>query len=185
MGCVVYYVLSGGSHPFGAPFLRQANIEAGNCTLSDLSGISKWKTTDCGCTTHNSYTLTFFVRSTYPEIIIYLYQVIVQQVVIFLIIRQCLCLKYVVLYFVCISMLDLNLLQSLFCWYEIPACIVFSAMYLWYAGSVNQCQFLNFEQQILSVKDFHMFVTNSNFSTGKFVAMDLVRSMISHNYLFR
>ena len=56
MGCVVYYVLSGGSHPFGAPFLRQANIEAGNCTLSDLSGISKWKTTDCGYTTYGNYT---------------------------------------------------------------------------------------------------------------------------------
>jgi len=48
MGCVIYYVLSGGKHPFGAPFLRQANIEAGNYALTDLSGVSKCQSTD-GC----------------------------------------------------------------------------------------------------------------------------------------
>ena len=47
MGCVVYYVLSGGKHPFGSPFLRQANIEAGNYALNDLSGISKSGNIDC------------------------------------------------------------------------------------------------------------------------------------------
>ena len=118
MGCVVYYVLSGGSHPFGAPFLRQANIEAGNCTLSDLSGISKWKATDCGYTTYGNYTLIFLVRSTYPEIIVSLYQAIVYQVVIFLIIGQCLCLKYVI--FTLFEFQHLKFACRLcFCWCEI------------------------------------------------------------------
>lgn len=53
---------------------------------------------------HMATTLIFFVRSTYPEIIVSLYQAIVYQVVIFLIIGQCLCLK-----FVWISTFDLNL----------------------------------------------------------------------------
>ena len=38
LGCVLYYVLSEGSHPFGSPFHRQANIEAGHATLNDLRG---------------------------------------------------------------------------------------------------------------------------------------------------
>ena len=38
LGCVYYYVLSGGSHPFGESFRRQANILSGECNLSkDLS----------------------------------------------------------------------------------------------------------------------------------------------------
>ena len=38
MGCVVYYVLTGGKHPFGSSLRRQANIEADDYTLMDLSG---------------------------------------------------------------------------------------------------------------------------------------------------
>lgn len=41
MGCVVYYVLTFGSHPFGPALRRQANIESDDCDLSDLSGIGK------------------------------------------------------------------------------------------------------------------------------------------------
>lgn len=38
MGCVFYYVLSNGEHPFGSRYLREANIIRGNC---DLSGLRK------------------------------------------------------------------------------------------------------------------------------------------------
>ena len=39
MGCVVYYVLTSGRHPFGSSLRRQANIESDYYDLSDLSGI--------------------------------------------------------------------------------------------------------------------------------------------------
>lgn len=38
LGCLYYYVLSGGSHPFGDALRRQANILSGECDLSDLKG---------------------------------------------------------------------------------------------------------------------------------------------------
>lgn len=38
MGCVLYYVLSRGRHPFGSSLRRQGNIEAGESVLSDLTG---------------------------------------------------------------------------------------------------------------------------------------------------
>lgn len=41
-GCVCYYVLSGGQHPFGSSFERQANIIAGDSKLDGLNGYSKW-----------------------------------------------------------------------------------------------------------------------------------------------
>ncbi len=37
MGCVIYYTLTGGSHPFGSSLRRQANIEAGEADLSELT----------------------------------------------------------------------------------------------------------------------------------------------------
>ncbi|XP_015520215.1 serine/threonine-protein kinase/endoribonuclease IRE1 [Neodiprion pinetum] len=40
LGCVFYYVLSGGKHPFGDPLRRQANILCGDSDLSVLQGIS-------------------------------------------------------------------------------------------------------------------------------------------------
>ncbi|CAN8002906.1 unnamed protein product, partial [Ixodes hexagonus] len=36
LGCVFYYVLSGGRHPFGDPLERQANIKHGRHTLTDV-----------------------------------------------------------------------------------------------------------------------------------------------------
>ena len=42
MGCLIYYVLSKGSHPFGAPLKRQINIEAGDYTLNDLLGTDRY-----------------------------------------------------------------------------------------------------------------------------------------------
>ena len=38
MGCVLYYVLSKGRHPFGSSLRRQGNIETSESVLSDLSG---------------------------------------------------------------------------------------------------------------------------------------------------
>ncbi|PSN49742.1 Serine/threonine-protein kinase/endoribonuclease IRE1 [Blattella germanica] len=38
LGCVFYYVLSNGKHPFGDPLRRQANIISGDFRLSDLEG---------------------------------------------------------------------------------------------------------------------------------------------------
>ena len=35
-GCVFYYVLSGGLHPFGDQYRRQANILAGEYNLDNL-----------------------------------------------------------------------------------------------------------------------------------------------------
>lgn len=40
LGCVFYYVLSKGKHPFGDPLRRQANILCGESNLSSLHGIS-------------------------------------------------------------------------------------------------------------------------------------------------
>ncbi len=42
MGCVIYYVLTCGCHPFGPSIRRQANIEMDECDLSDLSGIGMY-----------------------------------------------------------------------------------------------------------------------------------------------
>ena len=36
MGCLFYYVLSGGEHPFGPTHQRQGNIEAGMSKLTKL-----------------------------------------------------------------------------------------------------------------------------------------------------
>ncbi len=41
MGCVVYYVLTAGSHPFGPPLRRQANIESDDYSLQELSGVGE------------------------------------------------------------------------------------------------------------------------------------------------
>ena len=38
MGCVVYYVLTNGSHPFGVALKRQANIAEGDCNITGLCG---------------------------------------------------------------------------------------------------------------------------------------------------
>ncbi|XP_011630520.1 serine/threonine-protein kinase/endoribonuclease IRE1 isoform X1 [Pogonomyrmex barbatus] len=40
LGCVFYYVLSDGKHPFGDPLRRQANILCGESNLTALHGIS-------------------------------------------------------------------------------------------------------------------------------------------------
>ncbi|XP_077279454.1 serine/threonine-protein kinase/endoribonuclease Ire1 isoform X2 [Temnothorax americanus] len=40
LGCVFYYVLSGGEHPFGDPLRRQANILGGESTLTALEKMS-------------------------------------------------------------------------------------------------------------------------------------------------
>ena len=40
-GCLCYYVLTGGQHPFGSSFERQANIIAGDSKLDALTGYSK------------------------------------------------------------------------------------------------------------------------------------------------
>lgn len=40
LGCVFYYVLSDGKHPFGDPLRRQANILCGETNLTALRGIS-------------------------------------------------------------------------------------------------------------------------------------------------
>ncbi|KAG7210888.1 hypothetical protein KM043_012369 [Ampulex compressa] len=41
LGCVFYYVLSDGKHPFGDPLRRQANILCGESNLLTLQGISR------------------------------------------------------------------------------------------------------------------------------------------------
>ena len=38
MGCVIYFVLTKGDHPFGTYIKRQANIIAGDYTLANLFG---------------------------------------------------------------------------------------------------------------------------------------------------
>lgn len=38
MGCVVFFVLTKGNHPFGNPAKRQANIAAGDYHLAQLHG---------------------------------------------------------------------------------------------------------------------------------------------------
>lgn len=38
LGCLFYYVLSDGKHPFGEPLRRQANILSGDYLLSELKG---------------------------------------------------------------------------------------------------------------------------------------------------
>ena len=38
MGCIIYFVLSPGDHPFGEPIRREANIVDGISNLSDLKG---------------------------------------------------------------------------------------------------------------------------------------------------
>lgn len=38
LGCLFYYVLSGGHHPFGEAIRRQANILSGEWSLSELKG---------------------------------------------------------------------------------------------------------------------------------------------------
>lgn len=38
LGCLYYYVLSEGSHPFGDTLRRQANILSGDSSLEDLKG---------------------------------------------------------------------------------------------------------------------------------------------------
>jgi serine/threonine-protein kinase/endoribonuclease IRE1 len=43
LGCVYYFVLTNGSHPFGESFRRQANILTGEYDLSKLSD-EKWST---------------------------------------------------------------------------------------------------------------------------------------------
>lgn len=40
LGCVFYYVLSGGKHPFGDPLRRQANILCGESNLTTLEEVS-------------------------------------------------------------------------------------------------------------------------------------------------
>ncbi len=42
MGCVIYYVLTAGQHPFGSSLRRQANIESGDYSLSGIDGSSKY-----------------------------------------------------------------------------------------------------------------------------------------------
>ena len=41
-GCLFYYALTGGDHPFGPPFQRQGNIEAGMPKLSRLANRGEW-----------------------------------------------------------------------------------------------------------------------------------------------
>lgn len=41
LGCVFYYVLSDGKHPFGDPLRRQANILCGESDITSLQGVSK------------------------------------------------------------------------------------------------------------------------------------------------
>ena len=37
-GCVMYYVLTSGRHPFGSSLRRQANIETGDYSINELTG---------------------------------------------------------------------------------------------------------------------------------------------------
>jgi len=37
LGCVYYFVLTNGDHPFGEPFRRQSNIVTGECNLNKIS----------------------------------------------------------------------------------------------------------------------------------------------------
>lgn len=37
-GCVMYYVLTSGKHPFGSSLRRQANIETGDYSINELTG---------------------------------------------------------------------------------------------------------------------------------------------------
>lgn len=40
LGCVYYYVLSGGQHAFGEPLKRQANILSNDCKMGHLKAIT-------------------------------------------------------------------------------------------------------------------------------------------------
>eukprot|EP00731_Ephydatia_muelleri_P025476 Em0017g559a len=46
LGCIFYYVLSNGEHPFGPPLRRQANIDADNSALSALTGDDRYVAQD-------------------------------------------------------------------------------------------------------------------------------------------
>ena len=46
MGCIIYFVLSLGKHPFGLPKRRAANIEDEKFNLSDLEGEDKFTAED-------------------------------------------------------------------------------------------------------------------------------------------
>ena len=46
MGCIIYFVLSRGKHPFGPPVRREGNIEDGKFDLSDLEGEDKFTAED-------------------------------------------------------------------------------------------------------------------------------------------
>ncbi len=55
MGCVIYYVLSAGQHPFGSSLRRQANIESGDYSLNDLNGSSEFYSEACNTTDLNNF----------------------------------------------------------------------------------------------------------------------------------
>ena len=42
MGCLIYYVLSNGCHPYGPLIRRQSNIEAGDYCLRGLKGDDRY-----------------------------------------------------------------------------------------------------------------------------------------------
>lgn len=42
LGCIFYYVLTGGTHPFGKSLHRQANIVNGQFTLNKLADLNDW-----------------------------------------------------------------------------------------------------------------------------------------------
>ena len=42
MGCVMYYMLTNGGHPFGPPLRRQANIESDDYSLQALAGVGEY-----------------------------------------------------------------------------------------------------------------------------------------------
>ena len=46
MGCVTYFVLSCGNHPFGEPIRREANIKDGKYNLLDLKGEDEFTAKD-------------------------------------------------------------------------------------------------------------------------------------------
>ena len=49
MGCIVYFVLSRGKHPFGPSKRREGNIEDGKFDLSDLEGEDKFTAEKPNC----------------------------------------------------------------------------------------------------------------------------------------
>ena len=46
MGCIIYFVLSNGNHPFGEPIRREVNILDGKSNLSDLKGEDEFTVKD-------------------------------------------------------------------------------------------------------------------------------------------